>query len=83
MKPIRMCVSCRERFEQIFLIRLQCIEKNLFLYEGKGRSFYLCGNCIDSSNKIHSALCRQCKNNKKYELDLKEILINVRKSKSS
>jgi len=78
MNPIRMCISCRERFEQNILIRLQCKDKNLSLFDGNGRSFYICTNCSMDVKKIHKALCRQCKNNKKYEIDLKEILVDVR-----
>ena len=78
MKPIRMCVSCRVRFAQNILIRLQCKEKVLSLFSGNGRSFYLCKLCLENENKLYKALCRQCKNNKKYPMDLKEILVDVR-----
>ena len=78
MKPIRMCISCRCKFEQNLLVRLQCKDKQLSLFNGIGRSFYLCKDCITDANKISKALKRACKNNKKYEIDLKEILVNVR-----
>ena len=78
MKPIRMCISCRDRFEQNLLIRLQCKDKKLSLFDYQGRSFYICNNCLKDTNKISKSLKRVCKNNKKYEIDLKEILVNVR-----
>jgi uncharacterized protein len=78
MKPIRMCISCRDNFEQNSLIRLQCKNKELSLFNANGRSFYICTNCIDNTINTSKALKRVCKNNKKYEIDLKEILVNVR-----
>jgi predicted RNA-binding protein YlxR (DUF448 family) len=78
MKPIRMCISCRGRFEQNRLTRFQCKDKKLSLFTGVGRSMYLCKNCIEDTNKLSKSLKRACKNNKKYEIDLKEILVNVR-----
>jgi predicted RNA-binding protein YlxR (DUF448 family) len=78
MKPIRMCISCRARVEQSLLIRLQCKDKKLSLFDGNGRSFYLCEDCLTNTKKVDKALKRACKNNKKYEIDLKEILVNVR-----
>ena len=78
MKPIRMCISCRGKFEQNLLTRLQCKDKKLLKLDGNGRSFYICNTCLKDTNKISKALKRACKNNKKYEIDLKEILVNVR-----
>jgi predicted RNA-binding protein YlxR (DUF448 family) len=78
MKPIRMCITCRGRFEQNLLIRLQCKDKKLSLFNNEGRSFYICSNCLEDTNKISKSLKRVCKNNNKYEIDLKEILVNVR-----
>ena len=78
MKPIRMCITCRGRFEQNLLIRLQCKDKELSLFNNEGRSLYICSNCLEDTNKISKSLKRVCKNNNKYEIDLKEILVNVR-----
>lgn len=73
-----MCISCRERFDQDILIRLQCKDKVLTKFTGTGRSFYLCNTCMKDDKKVHKALCRACKNNKKYDSDLKEIIVDVR-----
>ena len=78
MKPIRMCVACRERFLQDTLVRLQCNDKVLSLFQGIGRSFYICNSCIEDEKRLYKTLCKQCKNNKNYPMDLKEILIDVR-----
>jgi len=54
-----MCVACRNRFFQDELIRLQCIDNNLSLFKGTGRSFYVCDNCINSKKflKFVSKMC--------------------------
>jgi len=41
-----MCVACRKRDYQDRLIRLQKIDNIVITYQGKGRSFYLCYECI-------------------------------------
>ena len=51
-KPIRMCVVCRKRFNQKELNRLQCKDKKLIPFSGIGRSFYVCGNCINNKKLI-------------------------------
>jgi predicted RNA-binding protein YlxR (DUF448 family) len=75
--PLRMCVVCRERFEQSALIRLQCREGNLEPYMGMGRSFYLCSACVDHK-KASGQLARHCKSNTPQMLmnRLKEIVVN-------
>ncbi|HEX5624323.1 MAG TPA: DUF448 domain-containing protein [Sulfuricurvum sp.] len=76
-QPIRMCVVCRERFVQSSLIRLQCREGKLESYQGLGRSFYLCSNCIEHK-KTPGLLARHCKSNALEMLmnRLKEIVVN-------
>ena len=44
-KSIRMCVACRKRELQKDLFRFNVMESVLQLYNGKGRSFYLCCKC--------------------------------------
>ncbi len=80
--PQRMCVACRERFEQKALIRLQCKEQQLRFHSGSGRSFYLCSECVDNEKKVIRALARACKSGDVQYLStqLKEIIIDVRKS---
>jgi len=86
-KTLRTCIFCRGKFEQNELLRLKCEEKEIVLYNNKGRSFYLCNSCIkkvqeDNNQKdykrFENALCRECKNKDKYVLQLKEILADVR-----
>jgi len=72
-KPIRTCTSCREKFKQECLIRLQCIDKSLVLFSKKGRSFYLCSSCLKDIKKCEKALTRQCKNKDNYFAQLEEI----------
>lgn len=72
-----MCVVCRERSNQLSLIRLQCREGVLESHCGVGRSFYLCFNCIEHK-KTPGLLARQCKSNALEMLmnRLKEIVVN-------
>jgi predicted RNA-binding protein YlxR (DUF448 family) len=72
-KQIRTCVSCRDKFNQIDLLRLQCIEKKLVLFQGFKRSFYLCEQCVINDNII-KIIYRQCKNKADYQQQLKEIV---------
>ncbi len=77
-----MCVSCRERFEQKALLRLQCEQQHLSAYRGAGRSFYLCMPCVENEKKVLRALARTCKNGDMTYLStqLKEIIADVRQS---
>lgn len=81
-QPLRMCISCRQRDAQIHLFRLQCIESQLSLFRGNGRSFYLCKICLADEKKVLKALMRQCKSGDrdKFSNILKEIIIDDRKS---
>ena len=76
-----MCVLCRTRHKQIDLLRLQCQDKNMIAFSGKGRSFYLCSECFEHKN-IAKMVARQCKMAPTPEVlsQLKEIIANVRKS---
>ncbi len=60
-KPIRMCLSCHERFRQSALLRLRCVDKVLQHFKGSGRSFYLCVKCLEDEKKATKSLMRQCK----------------------
>jgi predicted RNA-binding protein YlxR (DUF448 family) len=81
-KPIRMCISCRDRQEQKLLVRLQCKEGSLEVFSETGRSFYICKVCLDNEKKISKSLMRQCKSSEKDKLTnrLKEIITDDRKS---
>lgn len=50
-KPIRMCIVCKQRGFQDTLIRLQHKEDNIFLFQGYGRSFYVCHSCMGDTKK--------------------------------
>ena len=72
---IRMCICCRKRELQSDLIRLQCIGKDLVQYTNKGRSFYLCLDCIKTNQKnVLRALAQKCK--RKIDMfEMKEFLV--------
>jgi predicted RNA-binding protein YlxR (DUF448 family) len=59
-KPIRMCIQCRSRMEQSSLLRLQCIDGELCMYKGFGRSFYICEDCQDNAKTVRHIMGR-CK----------------------
>ena len=48
-QPIRMCVICRKRDMQSNFLRLQKFE-DIVKFTGKGRSFYLCKECLKKEN---------------------------------
>ena len=77
---IRSCVVCRIKMAQKLLTRLQCNEKKLIAFSGKGRSFYICDSCLDNDSKLEKALYRYCKNKDEYIVQLREILANGRQS---
>jgi predicted RNA-binding protein YlxR (DUF448 family) len=81
-KPVRMCISCRVRDIQDNLFRLQCREGFLENYEGFGRSFYICKNCLEEEKKVLKAIMRQCRSGErdKFTSRLKEIIADDRKS---
>jgi predicted RNA-binding protein YlxR (DUF448 family) len=81
-QAIRMCISCRERQSQKLLVRLQCKEGLLEAFNNRGRSFYICNDCLSNEKKIIKALMRQCKSGEKERLvnRLKEIITDDRKS---
>jgi predicted RNA-binding protein YlxR (DUF448 family) len=56
---IRMCVVCRKRDFQDNLFRLQCIDKKLVPFSNKGRSFYVCKDCVNSK-KFINYLSKKC-----------------------
>lgn len=45
-RSVRMCVVCRQRDLQKNLLRFKAIETMLQLYDGSGRSFYVCSVCL-------------------------------------
>ncbi|MCF6330860.1 MAG: hypothetical protein L3I99_04860 [Sulfurimonas sp.] len=77
---IRMCISCRGRNIQKNMQRLQCVDGILKIFDGDGKTFYLCDNCLDDDKKLLKALMRQCKSSNKEKLmnKLKEIIADDR-----
>jgi predicted RNA-binding protein YlxR (DUF448 family) len=50
-KPIRMCILCRNRFEQSSLLRLQVNNGKIVAFTKEGRSFYLCKKCLSHDSE--------------------------------
>ena len=77
---IRMCISCRDRYSQDELLRLRCNEGSLEIFNGVGRTFYLCDSCLEDEKKLTRSLMRQCKSGDKNKLmnKLKEIITDDR-----
>ena len=51
---VRMCIVCRKRYTQDSLIRLKFYKEKQKIVEfnGTGRSFYICKECLLYSKKI-------------------------------
>ncbi|AKF24325.1 hypothetical protein YH65_02135 [Sulfurovum lithotrophicum] len=47
-----MCIICRSRHPQKSLIRLKQNGKEVIAFNGMGRSFYLCRNCVNDKKKL-------------------------------
>ena len=58
-----MCIVCKKREKQSSLNRFQCIENELSKFTGKGRSFYVCSECINS-RKFINYISKKCNINK-------------------
>ena len=57
-QPIRMCIACRSRHPQNTLIRLRQDGKEVLSYNGTGRSFYLCCECVQNEKKVKGLVKR-------------------------
>jgi len=77
-KPIRMCISCRKREPQQELYRLQNREGILVKYQGIGRSFYLCNDCLNSKHIEKKIAGRMKLDLKSVEELIKELKSNVK-----
>ncbi|MEA3454912.1 MAG: DUF448 domain-containing protein [Campylobacterota bacterium] len=73
-EPIRMCLSCRERNAQNSMIRLQQDTNQINAYQGRGRSFYLCHNCINSKKKTKGLAKRFKQDEERFTKFLKELI---------
>jgi len=75
-KPTRMCLSCRQRAEKKSLIRLQQKENMIVTYQGIGRSFYICHECINNEKKIKGLTKRFKQDKERFIKFLKELVKN-------
>jgi len=73
-EPIRMCLSCRQRYTQKSMVRLQQQDADqVIAYQGYGRSFYLCHDCIMNTKKIRSVTKRLKQDEELFVKLLKEL----------
>ena len=75
-QPIRMCISCRDRHPQKSLIRLKLEAKDVVVFDGKGRSFYLCDSCSKNEKKIKGLTKRFKQDEERFVKLLKELVKN-------
>jgi len=55
-----MCVVCKNRLLQNEMLRLQCKNQEILPFNGMGRSFYICNDCINDK-KLDKIIQRICK----------------------
>ena len=57
---VRMCIVCRKRYTQDSLIRLKFYKEKQKIVEfnGTGRSYYICKECLLHSKKIEKYLAK-------------------------
>jgi len=53
-----MCITCRSRHPQNTLIRLKLSGKEVVAFDGYGRSFYLCAECVKNEKKVKGLVKR-------------------------
>ena len=71
-----MCISCRDRHPQKSLIRLKVEGKDVVVFDGKGRSFYLCDSCSKNEKKIKGLTKRFKQDEERFVKLLKELVKN-------
>jgi len=74
-QPIRMCIACRSRHPQNSLIRVKLSGKDIIAYDGIGRSFYLCCDCVKNEKKV-KGLVKRFKQDKERFIKLLKELVN-------
>ena len=74
-QPIRMCIACRSRHPQNTLIRLKQSGKEIIVFDGMGRSFYLCDECVKNEKKV-KGLVKRFKQDAEYFTKLLKELMN-------
>ena len=73
-QPTRMCIACRSRHPQNTLIRLKLSGKDVVVYDGQGRSFYLCADCVKNEKKVKGLVKRFKQDKEQFTKLLKELL---------
>ncbi|MBA1421312.1 MAG: DUF448 domain-containing protein [Epsilonproteobacteria bacterium] len=73
-QPTRMCIACRSRHPQNTLIRLKLSGKDVVVYDGQGRSFYLCDDCAKNEKKVKGLVKRFKQDKERFIKLLKELL---------
>jgi len=73
-QPTRMCIACRSRHPQNTLIRLKLSGKDVVVYDGQGRSFYLCADCVKNEKKVKGLVKRFKQDKERFIKLLKELL---------
>jgi predicted RNA-binding protein YlxR (DUF448 family) len=76
LQPIRMCIACRSRHPQNTLIRLRQDGKEVLAFDGKGRSFYLCNDCVKNEKKVKGLVKRFKQDVEHFTKLLKELMNN-------
>ncbi len=75
-QPTRMCITCRSRHPQKTLIRLKQDGKTVIAHNGRGRSFYLCGDCVKNEKKVKGLVKRFKQDEEHFTKLLKELINN-------
>ena len=71
-----MCIACRSRHPQNTLIRLKLLGQDVTAYDGLGRSFYLCEQCIQNEKKVKGLVKRFKQDTEQFTKLLKELINN-------
>ena len=74
--PIRMCITCRSRHPQNTIIRLRQVDEEVIAFDGKGRSFYVCCDCIKNEKKVKGLVKRFKQDEERLTKLLKELMNN-------
>jgi len=75
-QPTRMCIACRSRHPQNTLIRLKQLGKDVVAFDGQGRSFYLCAECVKNEKKVKGLVKRFKQDAEHFTKLLKELINN-------
>jgi len=76
LQPSRMCITCRSRHPQNTLIRLRQDGNKVVAFDGKGRSFYLCNDCVNNEKKVKGLVKRFKQDAEHFTKLLKELMNN-------